>query len=52
MAQGDSTSTILAVDSAAIVTWVEATRVTANDKWFIAPVANGQQVIIIHTEEA
>jgi hypothetical protein len=52
MAAGDVTVQLVAVSTTAIDAAVTAMRVTANDKWLICSVANGQQVLIVHIEEA
>lgn len=52
MAQGDVSVTILAADTAAIDAWITAARVTANDKWLMTSIANGQQIVVVHIEEA
>ena len=52
MAAGDVTVQLLAVDTSAIDTAVTAMRVSANDKWLMTSVADGQQVMIVHIEEA
>jgi hypothetical protein len=52
MAAGDVTVEIVAVDTTAIDTAVTNMRVTANDKWLMTNIANGQQVLIVHVEEA
>lgn len=52
MAAGDVTVQLLAVDTSAIDAAVTAMRVTANDKWMMCSIANGQQVLIVHIEEA
>ena len=31
---------------------IAALRVTANDKWMITSLANGQQILLAHVEEA
>ena len=52
MAVGTVTVEILAATKAAVEAEVTATRVTANDKWAFVPIAGGQQVMMIHIEEA
>lgn len=52
MAAGDVTVQLLAVSTTAIDTAVTGMRVSANDKWMMCSVANGQQVLIVHIEEA
>jgi hypothetical protein len=52
MAAGAVTVEIVAAVAATIDTRVTAIRVTANDKWGFVPIAGGQQVMIIHIEEA
>jgi len=52
MAAGTVTVQIVAPDTAAIDTAVTTLRVTANDKWLMCSIANGQQVLIVHIEEA
>jgi hypothetical protein len=52
MGIGDVTVEIVAAVAATVDTRVTAIRVTANDKWGFVPIAGGQQVMIIHIEEA
>ena len=52
MAAGDVTVQVVAATTAAVDTAVTALRVTANDKWGFVPLADGQEVMIIHIEEA
>ena len=52
MAAGTVTVEITAANTADVDTAVTAMRVTANDKWGFIPIAGGQQVMIIHIEEA
>jgi len=46
MAAGDVTVQLVAVSTSAIDTAVTAMRVTANDKWLMCSVANGQQFLL------
>ena len=52
MAVGSVTIAIVAATNAAVDAAVTTTRVTANDKWGFVPIAGGQQVMMIHIEEA
>ena len=52
MVAGTVTVEILAATTAAVDAAVTTTRVTANDKWGFVPIAGGQQVMMIHIEEA
>lgn len=52
MAAGTVTVEIVAATKAAVEAIVTSTRVTANDKWGFVPLAGGQQVMMIHVEEA
>jgi len=52
MVAGTVTVEIVAAVAATVDTRVTALRVTANDKWAFVPLANGQQIMIIHIEEA
>ena len=52
MGEGDVTVQILDVDTSDIDTAVTGMRVTANDKWMMCSVGGGQQVLIVHIEEA
>lgn len=52
MAAGDVTVSLLATSGAAIDTAVTAARVNANSKFYFVPISNGQQMYMIHIEEA
>ena len=52
MGVGDVTVEVQPAVVATIDTRVTALRVTANDKWGFVPLAGGQQIMIIHIEEA
>lgn len=52
MGVGDVTVEVQPAVAATIDTRVTALRVTANDKWGFVPLAGGQQIMIIHIEEA
>ena len=52
MGAGDITVEIQPAVAATIDTRVTALRVTANDKFHFVPLASGQQIMIIHIEEA
>lgn len=52
MAAGDVTVQIVAASTTDIDTAVTAMRNTANDKWLMASIANGLQVVIVNIEEA
>ena len=52
MAAGECTTQILDISGAAIETAIEALRVTANDKFYTVGLSNGQQVAVVHIEEA
>lgn len=52
MAPGDATVQIIDANATAIKNAIEGVRVTANDKWLLTGMANGQQVILAHIEEA
>lgn len=52
MAAGDVTVQIHPAVEATIDTAVTALRVSANDHWNFVPLSNGQQVMVIHIEEA
>lgn len=52
MAQGDVNVVTVEATETAVDTAVTALRVSANDKWGFLPSANGQQITIIHIEEA
>lgn len=52
MAAGAVTVEIQPAVTATIDTRVTALRVSANDHWNFVPLANGQQIMIIHIEEA
>jgi len=52
MAQGDAKAQIIENATASDVqTAVGNLRVTANDKWMITSLNNGQDVLIVHIEE-
>jgi len=51
MVQGDVVVQIVAATTAAVDTAVTAMRVTANDKWMMTSIANGQQILIVNVEE-
>lgn len=52
MAAGDVTVQIHPAVTGDIDTAVTALRVSANDHWNFVPLANGQQIMVIHIEEA
>lgn len=52
MGAGDVSVEILNAVEADVDTAVTNARVTANDKFFFVPLANGQQIMFIHIEEA
>ena len=52
MVAGDVICQIVNMSGALIDAAVTALRVTANDKWAMCDISNGQQVAIIHIEEA
>jgi len=52
MGAGDVEVRIVDANSVAIAAAVTAMRTTANDKWLMASLANGLQVIIVNVEEA
>ena len=52
MAAGDVDVQIVAATTAAVDTAVTAMRTTANDKWLMCSIANGQQIMIVNIEEA
>ena len=52
MGAGDVTVQILDPVAATIDTAVTAMRNTANDKWLMCSIANGQQVVVVNIEEA
>lgn len=52
MAVGDVTVNIVKADALQISGALEAMYVSANDKWLMTDVQNGQQVILAHVEEA
>ena len=51
MAAGDVDVQIVEATTAAIDTAVTAMRTTANDKWLMTAIGNGQQVVIVNIEE-
>tara|TARA_Y100000310_G_scaffold236227_1_gene239397 strand:- start:20 stop:178 length:159 start_codon:yes stop_codon:yes gene_type:complete len=52
MAQGDVDVQIVDATASAVDTAVTAMRTTANDKWLMTSISNGQQVLIVNIEEA
>jgi len=52
MAAGNVTVEIVAATTAAVDTSVTALRVNANSKWGFVALAGGQQIMVIHIEEA
>ncbi|NOR84510.1 hypothetical protein GQ473_00185 [archaeon] len=52
MVAGTVTVEIQPAVATTIDTRVTALRVSANDHWNFVPLANGQQIMIIHVEEA
>lgn len=52
MAAGAVTVQIHPAVTATIDTAVTNLRVSANDHWNFVPLSNGQQIMIIHVEEA
>ena len=51
MGAGDVEVRIVDANSVAIAAAVTAMRTTANDKWLMASLANGLQVVIVNVEE-
>jgi len=52
MVAGDVAVLILPAVTADVDTAVTNARVTANDKFYFVSLANGQQIMFIHIEEA
>ena len=52
MAAGDVDVQIVAAIAADIDTAITAMRTTANDKWLMCSIGNGQQILIVNIEEA
>ena len=51
MAAGDVTVEIFDINTTTISGAIAAMRVTANDKWLMTNLSNGQQVLVAHVEE-
>ena len=52
MAAGDVDVQIVGATTAAVDAAVTAMRTTANDKWLMCSIGNGQQIMIVNIEEA
>jgi len=52
MAQGDVDVQVVDATTTAVDTAVTAMRTTANDKWAMASIQNGQKIVIVNIEEA
>ena len=52
MAAGDVTVQVVKAEPTAVDTAVTAMRNTANDKWLMSSIQNGQYVLIVNIEEA
>ena len=52
MAAGDVDVQVVDATTTAVDTACTAMRTTANDKWLMASIMNGQKILIVNIEEA